>query len=190
MKKLALVGSVMVALGLVASMALADDGYGYGSSAVVAQAAPTVSSELRLPEGFKMTRKVLAEGVQIYTCKAKADNSGFEWVFKAPEADLLDEKGVKIGTHGAGPFWAALDGSRIVGEVKARVNSSDPNAIPWLLLATKSVGANGVFSRTVFIHRLETVGGKAPADGCGRDTLEREARVWYSAVYYFYEAAK
>jgi hypothetical protein len=188
MKKVAAVGSVMIAFGVVASMALADDGYGY--SDVVAQAAPTVPNELRVPEGSRLVRKVLADGVQIYTCKAKSDNSGYEWVFKAPEADLMDEKGAKIGTHGAGPFWAATDGSRIVGEVKARANSSDPNAIPWLLLATKSVGGDGVFAKTTYIHRLDTVGGKAPVDGCGKDTLDREVRVGYTANYYFYEAAK
>jgi Protein of unknown function (DUF3455) len=172
---------------LIIPFALADN-YSYESTAD--QIAPTVPAELRLEDGYRLVRKLLADGVQIYTCKTKADNSGSEWVFKAPEATLSDEAGTKVGTHGAGPFWAALDGSRVTGEVKVKLNSSDPNAIPWLLLATKSVGTEGLVAKTAYIQRLDTVGGKAPSDGCVKDTLEREVRVPYTANYYFYEAAK
>ncbi len=172
---------------LIVPFALADR-YGYESTAD--QIAPTVPAELRVQDGYRLARKLLADGVQIYTCKTKTDNSGYEWVFKAPEATLSDEAGTKVGTHGAGPFWAALDGSRVVGELKAKVNSSDPNAIPWLLLATKSSGGDGLFAKTAYIQRLDTLGGKAPGDGCAKDALEREVRVPYTANYYFYEAAK
>jgi hypothetical protein len=181
------VGFVVVAIVLARPLALADS---YDDKSSLDQVVPTVPAELRLQDGYRLVRKVLADGVQIYTCKAKADNSGYEWVFKAPEATLSTEQGVKVGTHGAGPFWAALDGSRVVGEVKARANSSDPNAIPWLLLATKSTGVDGLFTKTAYIQRLDTVGGKAPSDGCGKDSLEREIRVPYTSNYYFYEVVK
>ena len=182
----ALVFAPIVA-GLAISHAVADD-YGYDLKA--GPAAPTVPAELKLPDGFSLARVVDADGVQVYVCQAKADKSGFEWAFKAPEAILMDDKGVKVGTHGAGPFWEANDGSRIVGEVKARLNSSDKDAIPWLLLATKSTGKDGAFAKTVFIHRLETVGGKAPASGCDASAVGKETRVGYTAKYYMYEASK
>jgi Protein of unknown function (DUF3455) len=185
MKAIAAVAFVSIAMILARPIALGED---YES--VVDQVAPSVPNELRLQDGYRLVRKVLADGVQIYTCKTKADNTGYEWVFKAPEATLTTEQGFKVGTHGAGPFWAALDGSRVNGEVKAKVSSSDPNAIPWLLLATKSSGGNGLFAKTAYIQRLDTVGGKAPASGCGQDALEREVRVPYTANYYFYEAAQ
>lgn len=174
-------------LALITPLALADD-YGYETTS--SQTVPNAPLELRVPDGYRLTRKLAADGVQIYTCKAKADNSGYEWVFKAPEATLSDEVGTKVGTHGAGPFWEASDGSRVNGEVKARANSSDPNAIPWLLLTTKSTGKDGLFARTAYIQRLDTVGGKAPASGCDQPSLEREERVGYTANYYFYEAGK
>ena len=172
--------------GLAVTHALADE-YGYEYAAQLK--APTVPAELKLPEGYKLARVVGADGVQIYACQAKADKSGFEWAFKAPEAVLTDDKGNKVGTHGAGPFWEANDGSRVVGEVKARVNSSDASAIPWLLLATKSTGKAGAFAKTAFIHRLETVGGKAPATGCDANSVGKETREGYTAKYYLYEEA-
>jgi hypothetical protein len=147
---------------------------------------PVTPKELNVPEGNRYLMKVLAVGVQIYTCSAKADASGFEWALKAPEAILNDADGKKTGTHYAGPSWEALDGSKVQGEVKARFASSDPQAIPWLLLATRSTGKDGSFAKVTFIQRLETVGGKAPADGCTQAKLNQELRVNYSADYHLY----
>jgi hypothetical protein len=68
-----------------------------------------------------------ASGVQIYDCSAsKADPSKFEWVFRAPEADLFDGTGKKIGKHYAGPTWESNDGSKVIGEVKARDDGPMP----------------------------------------------------------------
>jgi len=130
-----------------------------------------------------------ATGVQIYECSAsKTDPTRFEWAFKAPQADLLDGSGRKIGKHYAGPSWESNDGSKVIGEVKARDDGPAASAIPWLLLSAKSTSGNGVFGRTQGIQRLYTVGGKAPADGCNRARLGRETRVPYKATYYFYVA--
>src|SRR5262249_43979890 len=65
------------------------------------------------PEGHVMLFKARAEGVQIYLCKADVDDPGrLEWVLKAPDADLFDERGGRIGRHFAGPTWEAFeDGS-------------------------------------------------------------------------------
>src|SRR6266853_2776671 len=150
---------------------------------------PLVPENLRVPAGQTLSLVSPAIGVQIYDCKPnKDDPARFEWVFKAPEAELFDLSGKKIGKHYAGPTWESNDGSKVVGEAKARDDGPAASAIPWLLLAAKSTSGNGVFSRTQSIQRLYTVGGKAPAGGCSKAQLGKEARVSYKATYYFYSA--
>ncbi|MDX2003973.1 MAG: DUF3455 domain-containing protein [Meiothermus sp.] len=170
-------------LGTVGAIATAQD---YDYAAQAAQGVPSAPAELAVPAGNSLLMKVLADGVQIYACSAKADNSGYEWVLKAPDAVLTDDKGSKLGTHYGGPSWESIDGSKITGALRARANSTDPNAIPWLLLETRSAGKQGAFAKVSFIQRLETVGGKAPASGCTRASLNTEARVGYTATYYLY----
>ena len=150
---------------------------------------PLVPENLKVPAGQTLSFVSPATGVQIYECRAaKADPAQFEWLFKAPEADLFDLSGKTIGKHYAGPTWESNDGSKVAGEVKARDDGPAATAIPWLLLAAKSTSGNGVFSRTQSIQRLYTVGGKAPAAACSKAQLGREARVPYKATYYFYVA--
>jgi len=148
---------------------------------------PVVPEALKPPAGQKLSIEVVGIGVQIYECKqAKDDPKRFEWVFKAPEAELFDSDGKRIGRHYAGPTWEANDGSKVVGEIKGRDDGPNSNAIPWLLLSAKSNTGNGVFSRVQSIQRLHTVGGKAPAAGCVRAQAGNEKRVAYEAGYYFY----
>jgi hypothetical protein len=131
----------------------------------------------------------LANGVQIYECAAgKADPARFEWIFKAPEAELADASGTSIGKHYAGPTWESVDGSKVVGEVKARDDGPDGSAIPWLLLSAKSTEGKGVFGKTQTIQRVNTVGGKAPVAGCGSAEAGKVVRTPYRATYYFYVA--
>ncbi len=130
---------------------------------------------------------VKAKGVQVYECRAKRDQpGGYEWAFVAPEADLFDARGAKVGRHYAGPHWEAPDGSKILGVVKERADAPTAGAIPWLLLAAKSVGRDGAFSRVTSIQRVDTAGGVAPATGCSETTVGTPARVDYTADYYFF----
>ncbi len=69
-----------------------------------------------------------------------------QWAFVAPEAELLDARGAIAGTHYAGPHWESRDGSKIVGSVTARADAPRADAIPWLLLSTRSVGGPGRFA--------------------------------------------
>lgn len=128
---------------------------------------------------------VAARGVQIYECRVKKDDpQATEWAFVAPEADLFDAKGKLVGKHYAGPHWESLDGSKVVGSVKARADAPQAGAIPWLLLTTKSVGPAGAFASVTSIQRISTVGGVAPAaDGCTQASLGKGARVPYTADY-------
>jgi hypothetical protein len=146
-----------------------------------------IPEELRVPDGQRLLLRAAARGAQIYTCKAKAaDPAAFEWVLKAPEAELFDQSGAKIGKHYAGPTWENADGSRVVGEVMQR--SPAQGAVPWLLLRAKSNEGAGAFTSAKYIQRLDTVGGIAPSAGCDAAHAGAEVRVDYSANYAFYGA--
>jgi uncharacterized protein DUF3455 len=156
---------------------------------VAAPPAAAVPDNLKPPAGQSLVLEAQAVGVQIYECKpSKDDPAKLEWTLKAPEADLLDAGGNKIGKHYGGPTWESTDGSKVVGELKAKDPGPDPTAIPWLLIAAKSTSGTGVLAQTAHVQRLKTVGGKAPADGCGPDAVGKEIRVPYRATYYFYAA--
>src|SRR2546421_3636953 len=138
-------------------------------------------------ESLAMT--VPAKGVQIYECRARRDSGGgYEWAFVAPEADLFDARGNRIGRHYAGPHWESTDGSKILGTLKERADAPVADAIPWLLLAAKSVGPEGSFSKVTSVQRVNTVGGVAPKAGCSQATAGTPARTNYTADYYFFTA--
>jgi hypothetical protein len=152
-----------------------------------AVSAPVVPDSIKVPAPEEFSFAATAKGVQIYECRAKKDDPAqFEWVFKAPEAELFDRDGKRIGKHYAGPTWESNDGSKVLGELKARADVEDRNAIPWLLLGVKR--HEGVFSKVTSIQRVDTVGGKAPAGGCESASAAKEVSVPYTATYYFYVA--
>lgn len=158
-----------------------------GCSSREAVTAPEVPAALAVPPGNKPVLRLAAEGAQIYTCQPDANAKGaFAWTLKAPDATLFNAAHEKAGKHYAGPTWESADGSRLVGAMKAKENSPDPDAIPWLLLEKKSSEGQGALARVTFIHRVHTTGGKAPAGGCGADSIGKEERVDYKADYYFY----
>lgn len=130
-----------------------------------------------------------AHGVQVYECRAGAPGTAPAWTFVAPEAQLTDERGQPLGTHGPGPHWTALDGSRVLGTVRARADAPRPGAIAWLLLDTVGSGTPGRFSAVSHIQRVATEGGVAPADGCGPQTLGRLRQVPYRAAYRLFAGA-
>jgi hypothetical protein len=148
----------------------------------------SIPDAIKAPATDKLVHTYSAKGVQIYECRAKKDDpTQFEWVLKAPEAELFDASGKKVGKHYGGPTWESLDGSKVVGEVKGRFDSPD-GSIPWLLLAAKTKEGNGVFGKVTGIQRISTEGGKAPAGGCDAAHSGQELRVNYSATYLFYVA--
>ena len=151
-------------------------------AAVAAGCAATVEVPARLSPGAgeSLALVVPAKGDQIYECRDS------KWVFVAPEAELFDKAGKKIGRHYAGPHWEAADGSRIVAAVKARADAPSARDIPWLLLSAKSVGTEGAFSKVTSIQRVATAGGVAPKGGC--TAPGSQARVQYTADYYFFTA--
>lgn len=148
---------------------------------------PSIPENLSTSATEMLALETAARGVQIYECSARKDEpTRFEWTFTAPEADLFDMAGRRIGKHYAGPTWESDDGSKVVGAVKARADGPDPGAIPWLLLDAKATSGPGVFDGTTSIQRVRTVGGSAPTEICSEAQAGKVARVGYSATYYFY----
>lgn len=155
---------------------------------LLAAGAPAGAEEgtLAPPAGARLLLRSSADGVQIYICQAKGD--GFAWVFKAPEATLVDETGRPVAKHFGGPSWEAEDGSIVVGDVAAKADAKARADIPWLLLRAKSHSGSGRFAAVAFIQRLDTKGGASPEGGCDAAHQNAEARVHYSATYVFYAA--
>jgi hypothetical protein len=160
---------------------------------VAACASPQRPTMVKVPDALRpganesLAMIVPARGVQIYECRARRDaGGGYEWAFVAPEADLFDARGNRVGRHYAGPHWESRDGSKILGALKERADAPVPDAIPWLLLTAKSVGSEGSFSKVTSIQRVNTVGGVAPKGGCSQAAAGTLARINYTADYYFF----
>jgi hypothetical protein len=146
-----------------------------------------IPAALRPSPGESLAATLSAKGVQIYECRTSTKApGGHAWTFIAPEADLFDADGNQIGLHGAGPFWQAVDGSRIVGHIKARAEAPVRGAIPWLLMTAESTGLAGRFSRVSSIQRIDTSGGTAPSDSCTADMVGVQVRARYTAIYRFF----
>jgi hypothetical protein len=151
--------------------------------------AVAVPEKLNPGAGESLAMVVAARGVQIYECRPRKDQAGvYEWAFVAPEADLFDGRGRKVGRHYAGPHWEAVDGSKILGTVRERVDAPVAGAIPWLLLTAKSVGPDGAFSRITSVQRVNTRGGAPPTTDCSQATAGTPARIEYTADYDFFTA--
>jgi hypothetical protein len=138
------------------------------------------------PAGQHEILKVLGQGVQIYACQQSGDT--VQWVFQVPEATLYDSGSAKVGNHGAGPVWTYKDGSSVKGEVVQKSASSEPGAIPWLLLKSTGPEGNGILSKVEFIRRSQTHGGVASTTGCDAQHLNATSRIPYTATYTFYSS--
>jgi hypothetical protein len=155
--------------------------------------ADMVSKDIAVPAAIKAAdnEKLAfvwgATGTQNYECKPNATGA-MAWAFIAPEAQLLADK-TNVGTHGAGPFWMALDGSKTIGTVKARADAPSNKDIPWLLLSMKSAGAPGKLANVTSIQRINTVGGVAAATGCATAAdAGKQSKIAYTADYAFFVA--
>jgi hypothetical protein len=149
------------------------------------EGSPPVPRALAVPGGYKADVMLRASGVQIYRCQAAAQD--YAWVFVAPEATLFNRDGSVAGHHYAGPTWEMNDGSKAVGTLVAKAAAPDANSIPLLLMSAAAL-QGGTFEKVAFVQRLHTNGGAAPATGCTSEVANSEARVPYTADYYFYSA--
>ncbi len=168
----------------------------FGVSAVSAQtnaqknaptneSVPDVPDVIQVPAGEKVVLFVRGVGSQIYTCQEGKDHK-LAWILKAPDAELKDRNDKVIGQHFAGPSWKLKDSSEVTGKATAKVDSLDPESVPWLLVNVVNHSGNGLLSNVNFIQRLHTHGGEPPAEGCDQAHPGAETKSSYSADYYFY----
>jgi hypothetical protein len=144
-------------------------------------------ASIDLPAGTQVVLQAMGDGVQIYTCTSTS--AATKWVFKAPEAKLLDASGKSIGSHFAGPTWKLNDDSQVQGELVASRPSPESGSVAWLLLRAKAGTATGALADVAFIRRTETHGGAAPASGCKNpQDSGKTAQVPYTATYTFYSS--
>ena len=148
-----------------------------------------VSVPENLPNGNTRVATYYAVGVQKYKARIKAgsDPVSYEWVFVAPQADLYDITNAKVGTHGAGPFWATSPLDLIFGQQFSPARtapSPDPESIDWLLLMPKiGTTPTGIFADVDYIQRIATKGGKAPLTP--PTNINETIDVKYKTVYRF-----
>lgn len=153
--------------------------------------APDVPDSLQVPEGNRVSFHAYAIGVQIYTATPSAtDATKLVWTFTGPEAVLFDADGAVVGTHyayaGPGrPGWESESGSLVVAQRTVPPVTMDLDAIPWLRLDAVQAEGPGIFDQTTFIQRVNTTGGLPPLNPPTQ--LGEEARVSYTAEYYFFE---
>jgi hypothetical protein len=140
---------------------------------------PSVPETLKPPVGEHLRAQAHASGQQIYVC------DGSKWILSRPDAKLFDEAEHEVGSHFAGPTWRWSDGSQVTGRPIANA-TLDPESIPWLLLTATGHKGDGMLKNVSSIQRLHTKGGKAPAYGCEASNRGKQARISYSADYYFY----
>ena len=136
---------------------------------------------LQVPAGNKVAFHVYAIGVQIYRW------NGNSWDFVEPVANLYADANYhgKVGIHYVGPTWESNSGSKVIARRLADC-APDPTAIPWLRLQTVSTQGLGIFSNVTYIQRVNTTGGLRPTTPS--PSIGAEARVPYTAEYYFYRA--
>ncbi|HEV8246643.1 MAG TPA: DUF3455 domain-containing protein [Polyangiaceae bacterium] len=146
-----------------------------------------VPEPLHVTQDNTLAFELHARGVQIYTCQPKKDDATkYEWALKAPDAVLTEADGKEAGHHYAGPTWEARDGSKVMGKLEQKVDAPGTGNIPWLLLSAKSHEGKGRFDKVSFIQRVDTKGGKAPAEGCDAAHAGQEVRIDYEATYLFF----
>jgi Protein of unknown function (DUF3455) len=177
-------------LTLFVAMALITGFAGTASAQGTPTSAAPIPDTLEPPADSVLLFVLEARGVQIYVCETDPnDATAFIWTFKAPKAELLNERGEVVGSHFAGPTWQGQDGSAVIGAVLERADAPDAEAIPWLLLEAKDHEGSGAFSTITHIQRLDTVGGVTPTEGCDEAHAGEEVRAPYEATYAFFYPA-
>ena len=147
---------------------------------------------IQVPEGSELILHTYARGVQIYMCtQDPRDTSRVVWTFNEPRANLYADSSYHqlIGKHyfdaGKNPTWEDTGGSKVTGLKVQQANAPGGVAIPWLLLKATINSGTGTLRSAVFIQRIYTKGGKAPAMA---DRLQKgqSLEVPYTAEYLFY----
>jgi len=157
-----------------------------GPDKIGAVTAPSLGlfSRIKAPGDREPVLKLAARGAQVFRCE-KRDGQG-TWVFRQPDAELLDSAGKVVGRHGANFSFEHVDGSRLLSTIVAYDDASKPTDLRWLLLTTKSFG-KGAFEGVTHVQRVNTAGGMPPAS-CDLAHAGRVLRIDFTSDFVFYRA--
>lgn len=139
-------------------------------------------SKIKAPSTTEPSLQLASRGVQIFRCE-KRDASQV-WVFRQPQAELLDATGKVVGQHGANFSFELEDGSRLVSTVVAYDEPANPSDLRLLLLTTRSFG-KGALENVTHVQRINTAGGMPPAR-CEAAQLNQLLRVNFTSDFVFY----
>ncbi len=157
-----------------------------GSGPTAPTPVPTPSlgffSKIKAPSTHAPTLQLASRGVQIFRCEKR--DGGPVWVFRQPQADLLDASGKTVGKHGTNFSFEHDDGSRLVSTIVAYDEASKSTDLRWLLLTTRSFG-KGVLENVTHVQRVNTTGGMPPVR-CENSQLNQLLRVDFTSDFVFY----
>ena len=151
-----------------------------------------IPDAIQVPVNSSLVWRTYAKGVQVYVCtQDPKDSLHYVWTFKEPRANLYADTSYHqlVGHHyfdtGKNPTWETDDGSKVSGMKVQQANSPDSAALPWRLLKATASGEKGRLAPAIYIQRIRTQGGKAPAIG-DRQSKGQSVEVAYTAEYLFY----
>ena len=145
---------------------------------------PSVSPRLQPGPAEDLAFVLSGTGTHVYECRVS--QRGYRWTFVRPDVTLSDGAAA-VATQQAPNL---IEGSNDRSSVTAVVRATQPaanGALPWTLMAASANSTAGLFGNVSSVQRVNTVGGVAPADGCGELTVGAVANVDFSADYYFYK---
>ncbi|HZZ92619.1 MAG TPA: DUF3455 domain-containing protein [Usitatibacter sp.] len=133
--------------------------------------------------------RLVENGVRVYECRqALTDPDRFHWAFVTPDATLNDPaSGHDVATARAIDQWNSMIDLSSVSAVLRATQESSPGDLPWAYMRAIPTSPDGMFAGVTSIQRVNTRGGAAPGNGCNADTAGSEARVPFTAEYYFYK---
>ncbi len=155
---------------------------GPGKTTGVAAPSLGLFSSIKAPSDHEPVLRLAARGVQVFRCE-KRDGQG-AWVFRQPDAELLDAAGKVVGRHGANFSFEHVDGSRLVASIAAHDEAPRSTDLRWLLMTTRSFG-KGAFEGVTHAQRINTNGGMPPAS-CDAAQAGRILRVDFTSDFVFY----
>lgn len=139
-------------------------------------------SSIKAPSDRAPVLQLTARGVQVFRCEKR--DGAFIWVFRQPDAELLDSRGTAVGRHGANFSFEHADSSRLVATIVAYDDAPKSTDLRWLLMSTRSFG-KGAFEGITHVQRVNTHGGMPP-ERCESNQANQLLRVEFTADFVFY----
>lgn len=142
-------------------------------------------SKIKVPDTHEPTLRLAGKGVQVFRCE-RGNDGFYAWMFRLPEAELMDGTGKVVARHGANFSFEHGDGSRLLGNVIAYDEAPAAGSLRWLLISAKPFG-QGALAGVTYVQRINTTGGMPPSR-CETAQQNQLLRVDFSADFVFYKS--